>query len=174
MRCKSFQMLNMAGLYRAECRTFEGIQVFPVAREQLWEWSSWNGRTPDPCVRGLFPVIADTMRKGAYVVVENSARFGHMQLVPEVIGSSTSLRGAVGIVRDAQHDTSPWWYSDMFGRLCFEWEIWHVIADDVLLAWDDFAGMNGGEGARPGASRASASAAWPRPVADVYDEDIPF
>lgn len=122
-------------------KVVDGIDVFSVGKQQLWDWCSYNGREFTGWRPEHYSVVtyADSLRKGIYLVVELPATFGRV-LKPQLIASCTSLKSAVGLalVYD-EYRLLACPYGRSYG--C-DYEIWHVVDDsDLWDSWDSDASM---------------------------------
>ena len=105
----------------AKKKTISSCDVFDVGKLQLWSWAGY-GRSRNG-MPGVRCVGYDTMRKGAYVIVELQAIFGCLANVPAIVASATSLRSAKDMVRSFD-SVNP------CGGIASDFEIWHILADD--------------------------------------------
>lgn len=123
-------------------KVVDGIDVFSVGKQQLWDWCSYNGREFTGWLPEHTSVIsyADSLRKGIYLVVELPAAFGRV-LKPQLIASYTSLKSAVSLARTYdEYRLLACPYGCEYG--C-DYEIWHVVDDsDLWNSWDSDASAN--------------------------------
>lgn len=123
-------------------KVVDGIDVFSVGKQQLWDWCSYNGREFTGWLPEHTSVIsyADSLRKGIYLVVELPAVFGRV-LKPQLIASCTSLKSAVGLALTYdEYRLLACPYGSEYG--C-DYEIWHVVDDgDLWQAWDHDAELS--------------------------------
>lgn len=124
-------------------KVVDGIDVFSVGKQQLWDWCSYNGREytgwlPEHCSVNSY---ADSLRKGIYLVVELPAAFGRV-LKPQLIASCTSLKSAVRLACAYDEYRSRRAYPSYCAYGC-DYEIWHVVDDgDLWQAWDHDAELS--------------------------------
>ena len=119
-------------------KVVDGIDVFAVGKQQLWDWCSWSSRGLDCGGYGAAIICyADSLRKGSYVVVESHARLGQVGKCT-VVDSFGSLRAALSTVKDYLNADA-----QMFAQLRTGWlyahdyEIWRVVDDgDLWQGWE--------------------------------------
>ena len=113
-------------------KVVDGVEVYQVGKQQLWDWCAYNGRE----FTGWLPEhqsvhsYADSLRKGIYLVVEVCATFGRLGDV-QLAQSYTSLKSAVKMAR-AYDDAMTACVLVRGGRLAYGYEVWHVVDDAEL------------------------------------------
>ena len=118
------------------------VEVYEVGKQQLWDWCGWTGRANDyhfDTSKTIY-CYADSLRKGMYLVMETSAKFGRFSPRLNVVCACSSMRGAlVTVANYVDYDERHRFDVDDLhdGVILHDYEIWHVVDDfDLWGNWE--------------------------------------
>lgn len=142
-------------------RVVKGFDVFEVGKQQLWSWAHWAAAGAGNAqawhgVPQTVEVMADSLAKGAYVVMELQfcspvaddsqkpcIQDAKLILKPGAMVSTRSLREAIEFAKVYRIDGFPCGDGDAITALV---EVWHIVDDgDLWQAWDVEAAAAGGD-----------------------------